>query len=131
MVGSLLRPHEQRSLTGATWLAIGCFVAVFAFPHRAALSALWAVAVGDALAALVGSMVRSPLAAPQEKTIAGSVSCLAATAFGAWWLAAAAPVTAVLIGTAAAVAERPRAWVNDNVRVAAAAGLAAWALGVA
>ncbi len=131
LAGPLLRPHEHRAITGATWLAIGCAVAVFAFPSRAAISALWAVTVGDALAALVGQLISPPVGERKRKTIAGSVTCLVASALGAWWLAGATPLAALAIGAAAAVAERPHAGVNDNVRIVAAAGLAAWVLGVA
>ena len=46
-------------------------------------------------------------------------------------MAGATPLAALAIGAAAAVAERPHAGVNDNVRIVAAAGLAAWVLGVA
>ena len=51
---ALLRAHEARRLTGATWLLASMFVAVLLLPRSAAIAATWAAAVGDAAAALVG-----------------------------------------------------------------------------
>jgi phytol kinase len=127
LAGALFRTHEHRAVLGATWLALAMALAAHLFPPAAAIAALWAVAVGDAAAALVGRATT----ASGGKTLAGSSACALTTAIGAWWLAGAAPLAAALIGFAAALAERPRLAIDDNLRVAAAAGLAAWALGVA
>ena len=106
--------------------------AVLLLPMAAALVALWAAAVGDGLASIVGRLVaRASGTASGTKTWAGSTTCALATAIGAWWLAAIAAGPAAVIGIAAAAAERPRLALDDNVRVAAAAGLAAWVLSLA
>lgn len=126
LVGSLLRPHEWRGVLGATWLAIAMGLAALLLPSRSAIVAIWAAAVGDAAAALVG---RS-FVAGEGKSAIGSAACLVTTALGAVWLAAATPVSGIAIGLAAALAERPRMPLDDNLRVTAAAGLAAWMLGV-
>lgn len=131
MVGGLLRAHERRGLTGATWLALSMCAVALILPQRAAICALWAVAVGDALAALVGRAFAARGPSPTGKTFVGSFTCAATSAAGAWWLAAASPLVAALIGVASALAERPRLAIDDNVRVAAAAGIAAWVLGLA
>lgn len=132
VVGTLLRPHERAALTGATWLALSMLAAVLLLPTAAALVALWAAAVGDGLASVVGRLAaRASGTASGTKTWAGSIACALATAIGAWWLAAIAVGPAVVIGIAAAAAERPRLALDDNVRVAAAAGLAAWVLSLA
>jgi dolichol kinase len=127
LAGALFRPHEQRGVLGATWLAIAMAAAAYAFPGRAAIAALWAVAVGDAAAALVGRAAGNATG----KSIVGSLACAVAGALGAWSLAGAPVLAAAAIGLVAALAERPRIAVDDNLRVTAAAGLAAWALGVA
>jgi dolichol kinase len=123
----LFRAHEHHSPLGATWLAIAMAGAAFVLPPRAAIAAIWAVAVGDAAAALVGRATGNTVG----KTIVGSLACAATTALGAWWLSAASWLAAAGVGIAAALAERPRLALDDNLRVTAAAGLAAWALGVA
>lgn len=128
LAGSLFRTHETRGILGATWLAVAMALAVIVLPPRAALTALWAVAVGDAAAGLVG---RALAPSGRGKTFAGSLACALAAAAGAWWLADAMPVRALAIGLAAAAAERPHLAIDDNLRVTLAAGLAAWGLGVA
>lgn len=125
MFGSMLRPHERSALTGASWLLLGMLGSALLFPQAAALVALWAVAVGDGLASVVGRLAAR---ASGTKTWSGTIACLVATAAGAWWLAGATAINALLIGLAAAAAERPRLALDDNLRVAAAAGLAAWGL---
>ena len=129
LFGAMLRPHEASGLTGATWLALAMLAAVLLLPAPAALVALWAGVFGDGLAAIVGRLAaQRGTQDPEAKTIAGSLACLAATAAGAVWLAEASLAHAVLIGTAAAAAERPRLALDDNVRVTLVAGLAAWVL---
>jgi dolichol kinase len=126
----LLRPHERSGLTGATWLAAAMLGALLVFPPRAAVVALWAVAAGDGAASIVGRLAARGRALP-GKTFAGSLTCAAVTTLGAVWLAAAPWMSALAIGAATALAERPRGPLDDNLRVAAIAGIAAWALGVA
>lgn len=128
--GFMLRGHEAARLTGATWILGAMLLVAATFPERAALAALWAGVFGDAAAALVGRAVARRSAA-RGKTWAGSAACLLASAVGPLWLSAALPWQALGIGLAAAAAERPALALDDNARVALAAGLAAWGLGVA
>lgn len=132
-VGWMLRAHEAIALTGATWILLAMTAAVWVLPAPAALAALWAAAVGDATAAIVGRAAgaRGAVpsgAAPGAKTWAGSLACAAASAVGPLILVGTTVPVALTIGAAAAAAERPRWRLDDNVRVTAAAGLAAWAL---
>lgn len=142
-LGPLLRTHETHHITGATWLAAVMCLAVWVFPRSAAVIALWAAAVGDAMAALVGRLASArPVPAisppvgphpdvtipPARKTLAGSAACAVSTAAGAVWLVHAPLPAALGIGVAAAVAEWPRLAVDDNLRVGLAAGAAAWML---
>ncbi|MDH5233583.1 MAG: hypothetical protein OEW77_01395 [Gemmatimonadota bacterium] len=127
-VGALLRPHERAALTGATWLVLAMLGATLLLPAAAAIVALWAAAVGDGLASITGRLVARE---GGPKTWTGTITCALATALGAWWLVAAPPVAALVVGAITAATERPRLALDDNVRVAAAAGLAAWVLVVA
>lgn len=125
LVGGMLRAHERTTLTGATWLALAMLGAALLLPAPAAVVAMWAAAMGDGLASITGRLAARD---GGRKTWTGSAACLVVSAAGAWWLISASVASAIAIGTAAAIAERPRAIVDDNLRVAAAAGLAAWAL---
>lgn len=130
--GPMLRPHEWAGLTGATWLAASMLGALVLFPPVPALIALWAAAVGDASASIVGrgvSHVRGTSGG--SKTIVGSLACVIVTALGVVWFTDARLMVAFAIGILAALAEWPRGPLDDNVRVTAVAGLAAWGLGVA
>lgn len=129
LVGRLIRPHERAGITGATWLAVAMFLALVVFPGPAALIALWAAAVGDGSASVVGRLVAHRRGgASTGKTIVGSLACAAMTAVGVLWFSDLGLVRALAIGAVTALAERPRGPFDDNLRVAAAAGLAAWAL---
>lgn len=141
VVGSLLRAHERDRWSGATWMCAAYALAVLAFPRPEAVAAMLAVAVGDAAAAVVGRAAgarrarmlaarggsNTPIAAaPGAKTWEGSAACAAATTLAALLVARLPAAGALACGAAAALAERPRGPLDDNVRVAAAAGAAAW-----
>jgi dolichol kinase len=130
-VGGLLRGHEHTAITGATWLAIAMAGVVWVAPERAALAALWAAAVGDASAALVGRWLGARRSSPSgHKTWAGSAAAAVSTALGCAWLVAATWPQALVLGGVAALAEYPRRPFDDNLRVATAVALAATALGL-
>lgn len=119
----LLRPHEARRVTGATWLMCSMFVAVLLLPPAAAIVATWAAAVGDAAAALVGMRFGRRRSVRDGKSLEGSIACLLATLFGALLLAHPGITTALVVSVAAAVAERfpwPR---DDNIRIIAVVGV--------
>lgn len=127
----LLRPHERRALTGATWLALSMALVLWFAPLQAAIAALWAAAVGDAAAAVIGrSAARWRGETTPRKSLIGSVAALAATAAGVVWLTAASAMIALLLGAVAALAERPARPLDDNARIALAVALAATALGL-
>lgn len=129
-VGDLLRPHERARVSGATWMALAYLLAVALFPRPVAVAAMLAVALGDAAAAVVGrwagarraARMGAGAAAAPGKTWAGTVACAVATALGALLVARLAPGAALACAVAAALAERPRGPLDDNVRVALAAG---------
>ena len=130
--GRLLRAHEHERLSGATWMLAAFAFAVAAYPRDAAVAAMWAVAVGDASAAIVGRLAarraqRAALAQgaplPQGKTLAGSAACFVATLAGAVGVAALPLAPATVAAAAATLAERPAGPVDDNVRVIVAVGV--------
>jgi dolichol kinase len=147
VVGALLREHERDRWSGATWMLASYLLATLLFPRPAAVAAMLAVALGDAAAAVVGRWAGARRAArravhqgargsaqgsapraavPRRKTLAGSAACAAATAAGALAVAGLTPTASAAAALAAALAEYPDVFVDDNVRVALAAGSAAW-----
>lgn len=129
LFGSLIRGHEENAITGATWLALSCLALVCLLSRSAAIAALWCATAGDPAAAIAGRTWTSVRAqAPDgaaRKTIAGSLACAIVSFAGAWLLAACPPARAALIAAAATLAEALPVRVDDNVRVAVAAGAVA------
>lgn len=137
--GALLREHEHRAWSGATWMLGAYLIAVVAYPRPFAVAAMWAVGVGDAAAAVVGrwwgerrraratasAAARGAAPAPGAKTYAGTVACFAATLAGARLVAGLPLAPALLAAALAALAERPRAPFDDNLRIVLAVGVAA------
>lgn len=130
--GVLLRAHEHERLSGATWLLVAFAVAVALYPRDVAVAAMWAVAVGDASAAVIGRLAsrRAHRAAaargdppPAGKTLAGSAACFVTTLAGALGVAALPLVQAIVAALAAALAERPGGPIDDNIRVVVTVGV--------
>lgn len=130
-VGVLLREHEHERWSGATWLLVAFALAVLLFPRDVAIAAMLAAALGDASAAIVGRTVQAARArrghVSRGKTLAGSVACATVTFVAASLVARLSPWSALAAALVAALVERwsmPRA-IDDNVRVALGAGIAA------
>jgi dolichol kinase len=124
--GMLLRPRERSHITGATWLALSCLVAVVLLPRQAAIAALWCATAGDTAAAVVGRTLGAKGRGP--KTFVGSAAFFAVAVVGAIYLAGFPPLRAVTIALIAMVAERYAGRIDDNVVVAVASGAIAWGL---
>jgi dolichol kinase len=109
--GGMLRPEEERGVTGATVLLVGYTATWALFPVAVAAAALAVTAVADPAAALAGRLAAPP---GGGKTWTGSgaafVAAVATLAvFGAWLL------PAVAAAAAAALAERVPGRGADNV----------------
>lgn len=128
-VGSLLRDHEWRGPSGATWLLLALLVAAVVFPRDIAIAAMCAVALGDAAAAIIGRAFARP--AVQHKSFVGSAACFAASAIAARTIAEFAWREALIVGVLAALAERPRRPLDDNLRIviAVGCGILLWRMG--
>ena len=119
----LLRAHEHERWAGATWMLVAYVLVVWLAPRAAAIAATWAVAVGDASAAIVGRSIGRWRVGAHGKSLEGSLACCIATALGAVLVARLGPAVSVAAGVAAAVAEWPGRPLDDNLRVAAAVAL--------
>ena len=121
--GRLLRPHERHHWSGATWLLFSFLLVVVLFPRPIAVAAMWAVAVGDASAAIIGRVVGSRRGRPHRKTLAGSIACALMTILGALVIARLPLGPSIVGGVVAAAAEWPTGPIDDNVRIGLAVGV--------
>ena len=140
VTGRLLRLHEHERWSGATWLLLAFLGATVVAPRDVAISAMWAIAVGDAAAAMVGRAVarrtslrgrrsqHSPRVDESSKTFAGSAACFALTLMGALVVARVTVTESLIAAAAATAAERPSTRLDDNLRIAAAVvgGILLW-----
>jgi len=127
-VGAILRPHEHDQWAGATWLILAFLGVVLLAPRDVAITAMWAVSAGDAVAALVGRGVARARGGTSRKTFAGSAACFVVTLGGALLVAQLSPVEGVIAAAAATAAEWPQGGIDDNLRIVTAVALAllAW-----
>ena len=120
--GSLLREHEHHRWSGATWLLISFLLVTALFDAPIAITAMWAVAMGDASAAIVGRTIGRHRIGT-FKTLEGSIACVAVTMVGAMVIAD-LPFGAAAAGAiAAALAEWPSRPFDDNARIGLATGI--------
>lgn len=128
--GGLLRPHEFLGLSGATWLVVSFLLAVALFPPAIAIAAMLAVSLGDAAAAIAGRTAGG-LRAVTGKTSLGSIACLVVTTLATLLVARLSLTQAILAGVLAAIAERPRRPMDDNLRITivVGCGILLWRMG--
>lgn len=74
-VGSLLRKHEEKGLTGATCLLISSTIAVFAFDNWIIITSLCFLMISDAMGALVGRFI-GRIQIAENRTLEGSLAFL-------------------------------------------------------
>lgn len=120
--GLLLREHEHHRWSGATWLLLSFLFVALVFETSIAIAAMWAVAVGDASAAIVGRTIGRWRIGRSLKSVEGSLACAIVTAAGASVFAHLAVGMSILAGIIAAAAEWPARPFDDNVRIGVAVG---------
>lgn len=125
-VGGMLRSHERGAAVGATWMLLAYLAVVFVAPREIAITAMSAVSLGDAVAALVGRAIGRVKLGNTGKSLEGALACLLVTWAAARWLALLSPGAATVAAVAATLAELPRGPGDDNARVALVTAVAAY-----
>lgn len=122
---TLLRSHERRGLSGATFMAIGYLVAASAFPRPVAVVAMLYNGLGDAVAALVGRRWgRHRLRSGKSWEGAGAAF---AVNLGCGLFVPGIPLAAAAFGAlAATLLELLPLPFDDNLRITVGGGLALW-----
>lgn len=99
-LGKLLEPKDERGLNSSTLYFAGCAAAVTFFPRDPACAGILALALGDSMAAIVGTSIRSPRLG--SGSVAGSTACLVAATLVSWiffpfWKSAVAGLAATVL----------------------------------
>lgn len=123
--GSLLRETEGSRLTGTSYMLIASLVALVAFERDIAVLALSFLAVGDAMATIVGKQIGKMrfLGKTVEGDLACFISCVA-TGLVFYYAGLDIRLLVILVGSsAAAIVEALPLPINDNLTVPLLAGL--------
>ncbi len=126
LTGPMLRPHERDHLSGATWLAIGYFLAAVLFPRQIAATGILYGGIGDTVAGLVGRRW-GRARTPGGKSFAGFVGGLVANLAIGFAMPGIGAPAAIAGAVGASVAEFVRIPVDDNVRMTLGGAIALWA----
>lgn len=122
--GQIMRRNEIKGLSGNSYFILGLFTVAFFFPKPIALLSVLYLAVGDPVAAFVGTRF-GRVKIVGEKTLEGAlanfvVSFLFSGAFGLFYLrmpATEAFILAAVGGTVSTVSELVYIYVDDNFSV--------------
>jgi dolichol kinase len=115
-VGHMVRPAERRTLTGATFLAIGAAFAVLSFPGRSAAIGILYAAFGDAAAALVGRRFGRHVYRP-GRTAEGTAAFFSVTLLIGWATMDAGFVAAAVAAAGVTLVEAAPFPLNDNLLI--------------
>ncbi|MDP2172907.1 MAG: phosphatidate cytidylyltransferase [Candidatus Cloacimonadaceae bacterium] len=114
--GLILRRHEMRDFTGATYLIFSAMICVAFFEPLIAFCAMAFVSIGDTFAAIIGINFGKRKFLGMRKSLEGSLACFVSTfIFGLFFLNS--PVQALFGSIAATVAELVNIPVDDNLKI--------------
>ncbi|MCB5262680.1 MAG: phosphatidate cytidylyltransferase [Candidatus Cloacimonetes bacterium] len=120
--GSILRRHELKDLTGATYLLFASLLCVAFFDPRIAGASIAFLSIGDTFAALIGMNFGKRKFLRNNKTLEGSLACfISCLIFGLWWLGN--PWLALLGALTATAAELGNIALDDNIKIPLASGI--------
>jgi len=123
---ALLREEESSRLTGTSYMLVASIVAFLVFDRDVAIIALSFLAVGDAVATIVGKLIgkRRLLGKTLEGDLACLFSCIA-TGLVFHYVGFGVPLPNILVGAASAtIVEAIGLPINDNLTMPLLAGLA-------
>lgn len=118
----LMKKKEAVALTGVTYMLIGTSIALLVFSPEVASAALYFIALGDPVAAIVGKAVKG-VSFANGKTLAGSIAMFL-TCMGAGFFLIGFGFVVCVGALTATVAElfADANWLDDNMVVPVASG---------
>ena len=115
--------EKQGSLTGSTWVFVGALITIILVPQPFSVLALFFLAFGDTLAALVG--MNFPFIKVGNKTLSGSLACFIMCLFVGLILNFEINSEIILVGAfTATIVELISIKINDNISIPVLSGFA-------
>jgi len=125
LFGLVLRKHELRDFTGATYLLFAAMLCVAFFDKTIAFCAMSFLSLGDTFAAMVGINFGRRKFKRVNKSLEGSLACFAVCfVFGLLFAAQLHPIVVCVGALAATLAEMSQLPVDDNVEMPLVAAVA-------
>jgi dolichol kinase len=121
----LLRRHERRRWSGATYLALAYLLATLVFPRSVAVAAMLYAGLGDAVAGLVGRHWGRHRVATGKSWEGAGAGMVVNIVVGATIPGIGLPA-AIVGGLAAAAIEMAPLPLDDNLRVSLGGGVVLW-----
>jgi len=117
MFGLVLRKHELRDFTGATYMLFADMLCVAFFDANIAFCAMSFLSLGDTFAAMVGINFGKRKYKFSNKSLEGSLACFAVCFLYGLWVFKHAPVMAFTGALGATFAEMSKLPIDDNVEI--------------
>ncbi len=122
LFGIMLRKHEIKGITGASYLLTSAVVSIAFFPDFIAFAALSYLSLGDTIAAIIGIRYGKRKLIGSSKSLEGFLACFAACliyslAFGI------NPIMAVVGSLTASLAEISSIPLDDNIKIPIISGI--------
>ncbi|HNX01682.1 MAG TPA: phosphatidate cytidylyltransferase [Candidatus Cloacimonadota bacterium] len=121
LFGLLLRRHEMRDFTGATYMMVSSVICVAFLSPNICFCSMAFLSIGDTFAAIVGMSAGKRKLFGTKKSLEGGLACFLSTfIFGLFFLP---PLVAFFGALSTAMAEITNIPVDDNIRIPLIAGI--------
>ncbi len=119
-LGKMMRVHEKKNITGATFLLVSSIVCISFFPYNIAFVCLSFLVIGDTMAAIIGMSVGKRKIVGTDKSVEGSLACFISTfIFSLFFLN---PILALTGSFTATLAELTSLGIDDNFKIPVISG---------
>ncbi len=121
LFGLLLRSHERKDFTGATYMMVSSVLCVAFLSPTICFCSMAFLSIGDTFAAIIGMPFGKRKIAGTKKSLEGGIACFTSTfIFGLFFLPPFIALAGALATTLSEISNIP---VDDNIRIPLIAGI--------